>query len=246
MTILATHDQIRWGTAVSLLSLDRVRPFYGPMGVPVADPDIFGALVRDVISANRDAFALEPAIVPDLRGRLLDATTRRFGPEVANSFATWVAHGFVYAPRDMLPADNWWQVLLLARRRDDRWNRLSLPPHLAAKARTRLIEARDRHSLNALDDRVSAKPLSAWDVEMYALHGYDTGDNDPFHRINLTVLKRAMLAYLRWLAAAMAQQERAALTAGAERLREELSEIAGKTPLQDLCATLSHHANDPA
>lgn len=227
-----------------LLSLDRTRPFHDVMSVPIPRSHDLVSLLREAISANRDAFAREPSYFPDLARLVLAMLDQTVGGAFASEFERWVERGHVLAPRDMLPGMTWFDVLGYCRRHDDRWAQLGFPAGVSAEARARLGDNGEGKAADLLDDEVRARVLSAWDTEMYILHDLFVENADPWNTINIVIEKRRIVRYVRWLAGSLSGEERAALLVSVRAMQASFSFMKGIEPVLPLEEVIRAHADD--
>lgn len=225
--------QERWGAAVALLSLDVVVPFYAHLGLQIVESKSFLQALRETILSNRRTFEGDQSHIPDLKGAILNTLTHHFGHETASTFEDWVNNVFVYTGQDFAPLSKWYMLLALARTDSQRWNALGLPPTLAKEAHTRLDEVLNRSELHALADQIEKRPLSNWDLEMYALHGFDDDENDPYNWVLETVKKRRFGGYLGWLVASLSDEQRSRFVDNANTLRMQTETTRNFPPFTD-------------
>lgn len=231
---MPTEEQERWGAAVALLSLDVVSPFYRYMGLELGQPDAFQKVLRDVIVSNRRLFEADQSQIPDLKRAVLETLENRLGTAAAGELRHWVEDILVYTGQEFAHLSQWHLLLGLARTSHERWAALGFPGHLSEKARQEMDKVFDFDELDELADQVDECPLSDWDLEMYALHGFDDDDNDPYNWVMEAVTRIRFEAFLKWLIASLSEQEQRQLVRNANTLRSQIESFRDLPPLQEL------------
>ena len=219
-----TKAEERLGTAATLLSLDRCVPYYTLMGLTPSQnhAEKVKESVREAILANRSEFVAKPTVVPDLAAHLRSTFDKRFGPRGAEALLVWIKDGFVHEADDFPFFSNWYMLLSLARHDPLRWSALGLPMAISENARLRFGEARDFTEIKAIEDNLEKLPLSAWDTQMYVLHGFDDDEKRPFLWVLETVRKRRFLNYVQWLGGQLSEVERQRFFSSANLLRTQI------------------------
>lgn len=230
---IPTEDQERWGAAVAILSLDVVLPFYGLLGIEITEASEWQQLLRATILSNRRKFEKNPGRIPDLREAILKAIRTQYGRESVRLFEDWVENVFLFVGQDFVALNKWYMLLALSRRNRQRWEALSFPQELTKEAQQRMEDVLNRDQLHRLADQIEEVPLSDWDLEMYALHGFDDDDNDPYNWVLETVKKRRFLEYMRWLVSSMDENQRQQLAASASVLRMKIETTRRFPPFED-------------
>lgn len=228
-----TEAQERWGAAVALLSLDVVVPFYAPLGLQIVESNVLLQVLRETILSNRRAFEVDQSHIPDLKGAVLNTLRHHLGHDAASTFEDWVNNVFVWTGQDFALLSKWYMLLALARTDSQRWNALGLPPALTKESHIRLEEVFDRSKLHALADQIEECPLSDWDLEMYALHGFDDDENDPYNWVLETVKKRRFVGYLDWLVASLSDEQRHRFVDNANVLKVQIETTRNFPPFTD-------------
>jgi len=239
-----TAEQERVGAAAALLSLDKVVPFYQPMGVPTLEPKRFVQVLRGCIIDNRREFERNPNRVPEIDKRIQGSLARTFDVPTAQAYDRWQKYFFVYSAQDFEAFSDWYMVLALSRNSGSRWNALGLPETLSEEARMRFEQVVDRTELHQIADQLEACPLSAWDLEIYTLHGFDDDDNDPYNWVLETIKKRRFVVYLIWLVKRLNNEERMVFSAQAEQAKHRIETIANSPALPDPLVVTEPYASN--
>jgi hypothetical protein len=229
-------DEERFGTAVALLSLDRIVPYYSAMGLAPSQEhaEAIKECAREAISANRAAFLAGTTAVPDLAEYVRMAFERRFGRPAWAALLRWYENDFVHTAAD-LENEDWRSLLKLSRRDDARWASLGLPVRLSAIARDAFAKASDYEDIAQIEDTLLEQRRSGWDVQMYLIHGFDEDDDSgmcPFMWVRETVLKHRFQSYMRWLGAQLSVSERRALWSAGNALKPKISSMDKLPPLE--------------
>lgn len=198
-SIFATRHEEKLGAAIALLSMDRIVPFYQWLGVPTEEPSPLVSALRAAIIANRRAFAADQSRVPNLWRAVETAFIEVDGTPALTDLQAWIEEVFVYDDQDLRQTQPWFMLLGLTFRNDDRWRQLILPEPIKTATQERLSTVFSRDEIHALADTVDAEPLSAWDVEMYSLHGFDEDENDPYNWVLEVATKHRVQKFLAWL-----------------------------------------------
>lgn len=229
----------RLGTAISLLSLDRVVPYFTSMGLTPSQEhaQAIKECVRQAIEANRRQFIVDPGSVPELKANVTEAFDRRFGSSGRVALFRWLAEDFIHTTADRAPVFDWHLLLSLACRDPSRWSALSLPVTVNEHARLYLIKAVDTSDIEAIEDSLEGLPLSAWDVQMYLIHGFDDEDDDsgmcPFMWVRETVQNHRFRQYLGWLRARLSATEQHAFVSAGRTLKSQIASTQKLPPLLD-------------
>ncbi len=198
--------------------MDRVVPFYQWLGVPTDDPARLVSALRIAITANRQAFAADQSQVPNLWAAVEAALDEAGDTPASKDLQAWIEDIFVYDEHDLKQTQPWFTLLGLTFRNDDRWRHLILPEAVKAMALERLITVFSRDEIHAVADAIDAQPMSAWDVEIYSLHGFDEDENDPYHWVLEIATKRSIINFLAWLRAELSEVEAASFQKSATNL----------------------------
>jgi len=103
---------------------------------------------------------------------LVRAVTELLGAEASQQLSWWERHVFHFGPRDNLNLDKWDNILRYCLHDPELWKRL-FPYSIWEKALDRFWQSLNidefQRRLNELDTR----PLSDWDLHLYALRLYD-------------------------------------------------------------------------
>lgn len=198
-SVSATRDEEKIGAAIALLSMDRVVPFFQWLGVPTNEPAPLVTALRAAITANRQAFAADQSRVPNLWGAIEAALIETTDTPSPTDLQAWIEKNFVYDAHDLRQIQPWFTLLGLTFRIDRRWSQLILPEPIKTATREQLAKVFSRDEIHAVADTVDAEPLSAWDVEMYSLHGFDEDENDPYNWVLEVATKRSISEFLEWL-----------------------------------------------
>jgi hypothetical protein len=170
-----------WGTALLLVSLDRVTPFWGEMGLHFSDPARAKAVVRRFVLEQQELTMIGgPAYAAQVSERLTcmfaDLAALE-GKANAGRLRDWIEQRYV---RFQLPEEAWrdaWKSLLT-------WIDASQEPLLAElgipeeKARS-LVDLSDQWSRlsDALEEQIEeadSESLEGWDGEQYRLYQRET------------------------------------------------------------------------
>src|SRR5262245_16683128 len=164
----------RWHQVISLLSMDVVRPFYGLMGLQPGAPEKLQRVLRQEIVSGRkktvaEHLSADPTAVVQ---RIVNGLAELSGTEAARQLVWWEQNVFHNDPRDNLELDNWDTVLRCCRLERRLWRRL-FPDRLQDKAMDEFRRSLKIDEYDLLQEEVDSKPLSDWDLHLYALNLYD-------------------------------------------------------------------------
>lgn len=180
----------RWRELSTLLSMDAVRPFFDMMGVlpdqerrPLELP---GQRVMGGVSAPAEGLqSVLRGLVVDSYHRLVadpdtevlshlevvSAVAAALGDRLARHLEWWNHHIFVFdSTCDAVAQRRWSTVLHHCRRTPGRWDDLGLPEGIGPR------QFRSVNDLGPYRERqaeVDARPLSDWDLHLYARNLYD-------------------------------------------------------------------------
>jgi hypothetical protein len=198
-------------TAVRLLSLDRVTPFWPELGLRIDGVEEVKAAARRCFRAEMELEALEDD-ERDYDGMLavyieafLTDVERTQGTTAAAQLRAWIEERVFFLGLE----PEWqmmWQVLVawLPRRKEHRVASFGLP--LGKIARLFEIARAWSDTADALDRRIAeadALPLEGWDAEVYAAYRDDDPDRSPLaglsQRLTLVAFDRTWGAIRRLL-----------------------------------------------
>lgn len=233
MTVGLTEPEFdlrRWAGLMFLLSMDVVRPFYAMMGLQPDEPDALQRVLRQEIVAGRKRSAASLEAAPPFEPQaVLRAVAELLGAKTSQHLVWWDRHVFSWETRDNRNLNNWTTVLQNCWDEPGLWNRLGLPDSIRPDQfrRSRNIDEYEQRQ-----DEVDARPLSDWDLHLYAIQLYD--DNlyrEPYHvpdgpRLYVKPTVRAYQSYQFWDAVL-----RSAGSDQLERLWQEARRIVEKEEL---------------
>jgi hypothetical protein len=170
--------------AAVLLSLDCMQPFVGPIGLQL-DAESLKLAVREAIITNRRAF--ENGVTdPSFFTRLIQLIDARFGAVAKNEFLFWFTHVFTVNVHAHYGWRQWASAFLEFSGSTTRWAALMLPGRCSSELYQRFMTITYDVDIWALWSDVRRNALSDWDLEMYAIHGFDDESKDPFAWVVLT------------------------------------------------------------
>jgi hypothetical protein len=171
-----THpdEPTEWNSLIELLSLDRVIPFYGDMGLNLPDKGGFVELIRSLVVEGHQKFG--PGRTPDMEfvRYVFDRFRRFLGTESFEAFYKWAMTVFCWAPSDQAQWSIW----------DDIIPRTPghMPPGLPVEKWNAVARFQQAEETGDVEARVIAQkrnPLTEWDAMMYARYNYrDKTDRD--------------------------------------------------------------------
>lgn len=160
---------------LTLLSMDVVITFDDLMGLVVPDRQAFIAVLRSLIlEMRREHAAGGPFYSPE---RVSDALASGLGMELRAHLAWWGRHIFEKSTQDHLELNAWTITLRHCRHEPARWEQLGLPSGISSDALREFLRSIDMTKHNQRNEQIDARPLSDWDLHMYALNGFDD-END--------------------------------------------------------------------
>lgn len=215
----------RWNEIIDLLSMDVVRPFFDLMGLH-ADNDLQGVLRHEIINGRKRAALNSKTGLPPPQ-RVISAVAESLGARTSSHLVWWGRYIFEDAPKDHRNLDKWDSVLYDCRSDPRRWSQLGFPDWIGPdqfRSSSNIDEYQRRQ------DEIDARPLSNWDLHMYAYCLYD--DNiyeDSFGRVQdgprlwVKPTVRAYQAYRFWarVLKTMGPEQRYRLWQEAHRIAEE-------------------------
>ena len=230
----------RLGAAATLLSLDRTLAFHPAMGVRPTEGT--GERLRDAmrwaIERNREAFAANPDVVPDLARPLAEALARDFGDAGPAEFSGWYLNEFVHRAEDFPFYGNWYQFFSRLNATPVRWQQVELPEAVRADAAALFAKGKDVSDLQAIDRQLEGLPLSPWDTQMYTLHRLYAEGREPINWVLETVRKRRFVSYVRWLANRLDEPQRKAFVGSAMLLKRTISTFENTPDFPPLFASM--------
>lgn len=159
----------RWHEMFSMLSMDVVSPFYDMMGLQHFKD--LPQLLRTHIVAQRKTIASAGSPVPAPE-EMLAAVKSALGGERGRYWVWWAKHVFHWDPQDHRPFEDWRSVIGEARKKPELSRRL-FPKQFADEAMAKFKQASDLKDYRRLQETVDARPLSDWDLHLYAIRLYD-------------------------------------------------------------------------
>ncbi|WP_437580943.1 hypothetical protein [Sorangium sp. So ce887] len=181
------HVSYAYTTAVRLLSLDRVTPFWPELGLRIDDVEEVKTAARRCFRAEIELEALEDderdddgMLAVHIAAFLTDVE-RTQGSTAAAQLRAWIEERFFVLGQE----PDWrimWHVLVawLPRRKEHRVASFGLP--LGKLAKLFEIARAWAETADALDRRIAeteALPLEGWDAEAYAAYRGDEPDRTP-------------------------------------------------------------------
>jgi hypothetical protein len=222
---------------------------------------VFAFLTLDVVRAFYDLMGLDTAVEAGLQGALRDATlvTRRqivdalvtggpkptlaafcryvegsVGAAASEHLVWWLQHVFDAEAQTHRALDRWSRVLRHCQREGDGgWRQLAFPEPLSNEASSRFAAAVDVKEYHRRREYLEARPLSDWDLHMYASQTYDFDQDmegawpNPFTHVSGTIRAYQQSRFWAWVLRALDTGERI-------RLREGALAIAGAAGLASI------------
>jgi hypothetical protein len=194
-------EPVRWVRATCLLSLDEVLPYYDLMGLRPGNPDgLRRVLRRLIVTARKEERPLHEALGPD---RVTAAVGAALGGPAGTHLGWWVRHVLHLDPRDNAGLTRWMWLLRRCRPPNPRWDQLGFPPGLRKEAADQLLRAIDTDEYTRRRAGLSGRPLSDWDLHLYAAVPYadddPDGDSTPQVHVQLTITDYQGYAFWAWL-----------------------------------------------
>lgn len=226
----------------SLLSLDVVRPFYGAMGLVLAEPDGLQEALRAIMVRGRQQYRETKTLI-DVMAELRRTIAVREGEARAEQFQRWFDHLYLDIPAHQRQWSWWSEAFEIGLATG---NHAPEVPLLGGKHKvfvTMYREAMDLQELRNQAEVLKASPLSDWDLEIYVRRGYDHDDfamDDPFHRTFAIVRLARLQLVVRELLKALSPSEQQRLHKDARRT---IAKLEPRQPLEPLTRlTIGHMA----
>lgn len=232
-------DPNRWPLIFTLLSMDVVVAFYPLMGLEVSEPTTFRDLLRSQIRQVRREFAAAPpggaSYSPE---RTLDAVARTFGPAQSKYLVWWGQRIFAWDLQEQRELMLWEDVLRFCADEPERWSQLGLPAHLANTARQEFVRAIDREAYDHHYVEYYDKPLSDWDLHMYAVNLFDDEDvatPSPAKYLYPTFMNNRNYRFWAWLMKQTTSREQDTLMKNAITLAKQVASLSHAVQLPHPC-----------
>jgi len=215
--------------------------------------EVFPFLTLDVVHAFYDMMGLGPLLQAGLHRALRDATlvTRKeivqalllgepkpmlagfcfhvedsIGAAATGLLSWWLQHVLFDDVQNHVALSRWTRILRHCQREgDDAWGQLPFPKQLSNEASERFATAVNVKEYYRRCERLDTRPLSDWDLHMYASMPYDFDDDlegyggsRPFTTISFTLRNYQEYQFWAWVLRVLDQDHQT-------RLREEALEI---------------------
>jgi hypothetical protein len=194
VTLEAAAALMPW--VFALLSMDVARAFYDMMGIEPGIHDRLHGALRSATLATRKELVqalLQNQPRPTLAS-FCGHVEGRIGEAPANRLSWWLQRVFADGLETHSSLRSWTHVLRYCKREgDDGWSRLGLPKQVSDESARRFAAAIDVDEFRKRADVLEARPLSDWDLHIYASQPYDFDDDpegawpDPFTVFSRTV-----------------------------------------------------------
>lgn len=220
----------------AMLTLDVVRVFYELMGFnPQAQARLQGALRDATLTVRKEIVdALVNGSPKPTMATFCRPVEASLGTGTTEHLVWWLQNVYHAEPQSQIPLQDWTHLLRHCHREgDEGWRRLPFPPHLAAEAFRRFAMSVDVKEYEGRVDQIEARPLSDWDLHMYASQTYDfDGDLEggwpnPLDRVASTVSVYQRYGFWAWVLRVLAPQQQL-------KLRDKAFEIAKSDELNSI------------
>jgi len=208
----------QWNQLLSVLSMDKSRGFYAAMGAPVENVERFQATLREVILDGRQRYEANPERVPDIAGLLV----QRLDGETAKRFAEWARGAFLGYHADQ-PDWSAWDIVFSQWAYSRRKDLAFLPEEKRALFVSDYRREATTEDVREAAREVAEKPLSDWDLEMYARRNWGASwESSPFSIMESIARIERLKRFARAFWVGLDERERVAMQQAAEKLADEL------------------------
>jgi len=226
----ASFDPTRWPLVFILLSMDLVLAFADLLALPIASPTGLRDVLRaEITRVRRRAGESPPADLVFSSDEVLDAIARTLGSSQRDALVWWAHRIFEVSPRDHLDLAGWSDVLRTCKDDPARWAQLALPNAVRDAARDSLDEALYPTAYYQRLSELRARPLSDWDLHMYAVQHFDDEDDilptGPTRYLAPTVKAARGYAWWSWLLARLDGPAQHALWRSASEIVQQAPEL---------------------
>jgi hypothetical protein len=222
-------DPNRWPFIFTLLSMDVVVAFYPLIGLEISEPTRFRDLVRSqILQVRREFAAVPPEGASYSPKKTLDAIERTFGTAQGKHLVWWGQRIFAWDLQEHRELTLWEDVLRFCADDAGRWNQLGLPAHLSNAARQEFVRAIDREAYDQHYVEYYDKPLSDWDLHMYAVNLFDDDDvatPSPAKYLYPTFMNNRNYRFWAWLMKQTTSRERDSLMNNAITLAKQVASL---------------------
>jgi hypothetical protein len=168
--------QARWSIIFVLLSMDVVVPFYDLMGFMPHNAEAFRDLLRVLILELRRSIESNSAPAAKFTPEwFIERIGAEFGTTTSNHVAWWGRFVFDFSLDDHRSLDAWTNVFRYAGNDPTLWK--GVPPDLRSDTLLEFKRSLDVRTYKERLQEIDGRPLSDWDLHVYAIQGFD--DQDP-------------------------------------------------------------------
>jgi hypothetical protein len=193
-------ELVRWARATCLLSLDEVLPHYDLMGLhPGNNQGLLQVIRRQIVGSRVYPDATGGALG---RARVLGAVEAAFGRQARDHLDWWVKYLLHLGPQDNVALGRWMWLFRRCRPPNPLWEQVGLPSALREEAADRLLRAISTDEYQRRRAVLASKPLSDWDLHLYASVPFaddEPGPSTPQVYITLTILDYQGYIFWAWL-----------------------------------------------
>ncbi len=209
-------------TLIILLSLDGVVPLYEEMGVPAEDGKAFLLVLRKTVVENRRIWATSSEQRPALRALLLRNLRDALGHDAARAFSRWAENAFV-GDHAAQPQWSGWEIVFSNWAFNEQLWLKGLPDEKKEALLRSYVEKTSVEDLRAKIGGLKSRPLSEWDLDMYARHGYGVDEfADPYLIVELMVKMRRFQQFWCEAAPGLADEEKEMLLSEGQEVIDRL------------------------
>lgn len=169
-------DQSRWSIIFVLLSMDVVVPFYDLMGFVPPNAETFRDLLRVLILEVRRSIESNSTPAAEFTPEwFIERIGAEFGMATSAHVAWWGRFVFDFSLDDHRSLDAWTNLFRYAGNDPALWK--GVPADLRTDTLHEFKRSLDVGTYKERLQKIDGRPLSDWDLHMYAIHGFD--DEDP-------------------------------------------------------------------
>ena len=223
-------DPARWPLIFVLLSMDVVVPFYELMGLRGFSENALRDSLRAELLKTRRKFA------SGMQGSVSYSPEETFaalrtvlGVTQSNHLRWWGQRVFAWDIQEHRHLRLWEALLRYLAEQPEKWLQLHIPERLSTAARQRFLLAIDRAPYDEINDALYGRPLSDWDLHMYAVNLFDdedpAGPTGPSSYVYPTFKHYQGYTYWAWLGQHLTAAERDNLRCQATNLASQIESL---------------------